>query len=473
MVDARVAIVGAGSSGIAACQVLEERGIRFDCFEKGSDIGGLWRYENDNGLASAYHCLHTNTSREATRYASYPMPDAYPDFPHHTQMLAYLEDYVEYFGFRGKIRFRAEVRRVAPVDGAWKVDWLDASGQARSDRYTAVLVASGHHWDPRWPIRSLPGAFTGREIHSHFYRTPESCVDKNVLVIGIGDSAMDIACDTSRVSKMTFLTARRGAWMIPKYLDGVPIDQVGRKLQARSPLTGEVASGPLFNIARSLLARKIDSIQGRPEDHGLPKPDHKFAAGTATASSEILPRIEQGRVTPKAWISRLDKERVCFQDGSVEEIDVIVYCTGYRIALPFLAREILDPADNDAPLYMRVVHPDHPGLYFIGLVDVPGPLNPLSELQAEWVADLLEHRVQLPSRAQMQKAIAREDRRRERRFGAPKRHAIHVDYYPYRRALQRERKRRRRGHASQRNPVAAGAGASGLDGSPSAGTGSL
>src|SRR5580692_1262581 len=112
MIDKKVAIIGAGCSGISACQVLEDRGIPFDCFEKGSDIGGLWRYENDNALASAYHCLHTNTSRETTRYASYPMPEDYPDFPHHTQILAYLEDYVEHFGFREKIRFRTEVTRV-------------------------------------------------------------------------------------------------------------------------------------------------------------------------------------------------------------------------------------------------------------------------------------------------------------------------------------------------------------------------
>jgi dimethylaniline monooxygenase (N-oxide forming) len=451
MIDKRVGIIGAGSSGIAACQVLEERGIPYDCFEKGSDIGGLWRYENDNALASAYHCLYINTSRETARYASYPMPDNYPDFPHHTQILAYLEDYVRHFGFREKIRFRTEVMRVESVDGAWEVEWRDATGETQRQLYTEVLVASGHHWDPRWPNPEPAGTFAGEQIHSHFYRTADSYKDKNVLVVGIGDSAMDIACDTSRVSKMTFLTARRGAWIIPKYLGRVPLDQLTIKLQSRFPVAGEVASGVLFNIGRVAFARRLDSIQGRPEDHGLPKPDHTFGMGIATASSDIYPRIGQGRVQPKPWISRLDGERVCFEDGSAEDVDVIVYCTGYKITLPFLSGEVIDPKDNELPLYRRVVHPDQPGLYFIGLIDVAGPVNPLSELQAEWVADLLEGKVELPSRARMQKAIAREDGRRQQRFGAPKRNVLHVDYVPYLTALRRERKRRRRG--GRRAPV--------------------
>jgi dimethylaniline monooxygenase (N-oxide forming) len=446
MIDGRVAIIGAGSSGIAACQVLAQRGIPFDCFEKGSNVGGLWRYENDNAMASAYASLHINTSRETARYASYPMPGDYPDFPHHTQMLAYLEDYVEHFGFRSGIRFRTEVTAVAPAGGAWEVRWRDAAGATGSERYGAVLIASGHHWQPRrLDLEARLGPFAGTQMHSHSYRTAESFAEKNVLVVGIGDSAMDIACDTSRVSKMTFLTARRGAWIVPKYLGSTSLGEVGLRLQSRVPIAGEVASGALFNIGRSVFARKIERIHGRPQDYGLPKPDHGFGVGVPTASGEIFTRIGLGRVTPKPWISRLDGERVHFEDGSAESIDAIVHCTGYEIALPFLSADILDPTGNQAPLYGRVVHPDRPGLYFIGLIDVAGPLNPLSELQAQWVADLLEHRVELPSRAEMRRTIAREERRRQKRFGAAGRHAIYVDYGPYLHTLRRERKRRRGG----------------------------
>jgi dimethylaniline monooxygenase (N-oxide forming) len=448
--EGRVAVIGAGSSGMAACQALRERGLAFDCFEKGSDVGGLWRYENDNGLASAYASLHVNTSRKTAQYSSYAMPDDYPDFPHHTQMLAYLQEYAEHFSLREHIRFCTEVTAIRQVGGdGWEVEWREADGAVHTDRYAGVLVASGHHWCPRNP-EPLPGSFGGLEIHSHFYRTARDFEGMNVLVVGLGDSAVDIASDTSRVSKMTFLTARRGAWILPKYFGGQPLGEVALRLMSRSPISGEVAGGPLFKLTTSVFSR-LNTLQlGRPEAHGLPKPDHKFGADIAAVASDFYTRIGHGRVTPKPWISRTEGKQVFFNDGSAEEIDVIVYCTGYKIALPFLPRAVVD-ADGTVPLYKRVVHPELPGLYFVGLIDVAGPLNPLAELQAEWIADLLEGKVRLPSSARMRQAIAREDRRRQKRFGARGRHAIYVDYAPYHLALRRERRRRRgRDGASER-----------------------
>ena len=85
-----------------------------------------------------------------------------------------------------------------------------------------MLVANGHHWDARWPEPPFPGEFDGRAVHAHDYKTPDDMEDKNVLVLGIGNSATDIAVETSRVSNMTYLAMRRGAYVIPKYLQGSP-----------------------------------------------------------------------------------------------------------------------------------------------------------------------------------------------------------------------------------------------------------
>ncbi len=441
--DGRVAVIGAGSSGMAACQVLQERGLPFDCFEKGSDIGGLWRYENDNTLSSAYASLHINTPRKIAQYASYPMPEDYPDFPDNNLVLAYLEDYLEHFALREHIRFRTEVLSIQRVEAVWEVRWRDTDDTLHSDRYAAVLVASGHHWDPRPMDPPLPGSFDGRQLHSHFYRTTDGLEGKNVLVVGMGDSAIDIACDTARVSKITFLAARRGAWILPRYLGSRPLSEIGVRLQSRVPIAREVAGGPLFKIGSRILSRRISSFVGRPDDHGLPRPDHRFGSGIFTGPADIYTQIGLGRVTPKRWISHLDGGQAAFEDGSTEDIDVIVYCTGYKISLPFLADSIVDPENGSVPLYKRVIHPDLPGLYFIGLIDVAGPLNPLAELQAQWIADLLQDKAELPSRARMMQAIAREDDRRQKRFGG-RRHAIHVDFVPYLQALRRERKRARR-----------------------------
>ena len=425
-------MIGAGSSGIASCQVLHERGVPFDCFERGSGVGGNWRYHNDNGMSSAYRSLFINTSRNLMEYAKYPMPRDYPDYPHHTQIARYFDDYVDHFGFRDRIRFGTEVTRVEPADGGgWDVTLHD--GTTRN--YGSVLVANGHHWDPRWPEPPYPGEFDGDQVHSHHYKVPDPYAGKRVLVVGIGNSAMDIACETSRVSEMTFLSARRGAWIIPKYIGSTPTDELGNPAITRLP----------FAVLRTMYHRRIAKQQGNPEDYGLPKPDHKLGEAHPTISSEILPRIGHGRVTPKPSIGRLEGGSVRFEDGSVERIDSIVWCTGYRITFPFLSEEVMEVRDNVVPLYRRVAHPERPGLYFIGLVQPLGAIMPLAEAQSEWIADVIEGKAELPDPDRMHREIEREHERMRKRYVASKRHTIQVDFYPYLRQLQKERKRRRSG----------------------------
>jgi cation diffusion facilitator CzcD-associated flavoprotein CzcO len=429
---ASVCIIGAGSSGIAACQVLAARGIEFDCFEKGSDVGGNWRYDNDNGMSSAYRSLFINTSRRMMQYASYPMPEDYPDYPHHTQIARYFDAYVDHFGLRDRITFNTEVTRVEPGAGGWNVTLDD--GTTRT--YEAVLVANGHHWDARWPEPPFPGqeSFAGEQLHSHDYREPdERFRDRNVLVLGIGNSATDIAVETSRHSRITYLAMRRGAHVLPKYLRGKPTDELGTEFLSRLP----------FWLTRWAFARALRQAQGDMESYGLPRPDHKLGEAHPTISSDLLPRIGHGRIKVKPNVERIDGGTVHFVDGTSAAIDTIVWCTGYRISFPFLSSEVVDATDNRIALYRRVVHPDRPGLYFIGLVQPLGAVMPIAELQSEWIADVLEGKVPLPDAEDMKRVIEREDRRMGKRYVASKRHTIQVDFHPYMRVLRRERRRKR------------------------------
>ena len=115
-----ICVIGAGSSGIVAVKVLREHGLDVVCYEKGSGLGGNWRYQNDNGMSAAYRSLHINTSKARMAYSDYPMPDDYPDYPHHSQVLDYFEDYVDHFDCRDAIQFQTSVESVEPTDdGRW------------------------------------------------------------------------------------------------------------------------------------------------------------------------------------------------------------------------------------------------------------------------------------------------------------------------------------------------------------------
>src|SRR4051794_16572446 len=165
--QAQVCIIGAGSSGITVAQVLAGRGVDFDCFEAGSGIGGNWRYGNDNEMSSAYESLHINTSRQMMEYAAYPMPESLPDYPDHRQVARYFDDFVDHYGLRERITFRTEVTRIRPLPAStetgtrYEVTTRSRDGGAPETRtYRDVIVANGHHWDPRWPEPSFPGQDT-------------------------------------------------------------------------------------------------------------------------------------------------------------------------------------------------------------------------------------------------------------------------------------------------------------------------
>jgi dimethylaniline monooxygenase (N-oxide forming) len=442
----RVCVIGAGSSGIASCQVLGARGIEFDCFEVGSEVGGNWRYMNDNGMSSAYRSLHINTSRDLMAYATFPMPRDYPDYPDHRQIAAYFDAYVDRFGFRDKIRFRTEVTAVEPAGSQWRVRWRSRNGGNEGEGlYRAVFVANGHHWDARWPEPPFPGSedFVGEQMHAHDYKTPDVLEGKRVLVLGIGNSACDLAVEASRIADGTLLAMRRGAYVLPKYLFGKPTDETNTPGLTRLPLS----------LQRAFFQASVRFVQGKMTDYGLPQPDHKLLEAHPTISSDLLSRIGHGDIEVRPNIERFEGERsVRFVDGRVDEVDLVIYCTGYKITFPFFSDGLVTARDNHIPLYRRVVHPELPGLYFIGLLQPLGAIMPLAEAQSEWIADVLERKAALPDRATMRAVIRREDERMRKRYVASKRHTIQVDFHPYMRVLERERKRgrRRRGLAGLR-----------------------
>ena len=438
----RVCIIGAGSSGIAAAQVLHARGVDFDCFEVGSRVGGNWRYGNDNEMSSAYRSLHINTSRQLMEYRTFPMPEQLPDYPSHWQIAEYFDSYVDHFGFRDTISFRTEVTLVEPVrDGTGGASY-DVTVRGRTEhgeptepetrRYPHVIVANGHHWDPRWPEPSFPGAetFPGEQIHAHYYKTPDLLEGKRVLVLGIGNSATDIAVESSRVAAETYLAMRRGAHIVPKFVFGVPTDHLTDSALARGPL----------KLQQAAMAAMLRLTQGRVTDYGLPKPDHAVLHAHPTVSDDLLTRLGHGDLIVKPNIDRFEGAKVFFADGTAVEVDTVVYCTGYKVTFPFLDERVVRTADNHIDLYRRVADPEHPGLYFIGLVQPLGAIMPLAEIQAEWVADLVTGVGALPGREEMRRQIRVYDEAVRKRYVASKRHTIQVDFHKYFAEIERERR---------------------------------
>jgi hypothetical protein len=240
---------------------------------------------------------------------------------------------------------------------------------------------------------------------------------------------MDIATEATFNAKRTFLASRRGAYILPKYMFGRPLDQIGvNKLTPLLP----------FTFRRLFLETMYKVSVGSMEDYGLPKPDHKIGEAHPTISADVLNRITHGEITIKPNLSELQGDRVRFDDGSVEEVDVIVYCTGYKVTFPFFDEGLVSAPDNDLPLFRRVFHPDIDNVFFIGLLQPLGAIMPLAEAQGGWVAAYLRGEYALPDPRALRADIETERKKMFKRYVASKRHTMQVDFDNYLHALGKE-----------------------------------
>jgi cation diffusion facilitator CzcD-associated flavoprotein CzcO len=384
---------------------------------------------NANGVSSSYKSLHINTSRGRMAFSDFPMPESYPDFPRHDQIADYFDAYVDHFGFRDKLRFETEVKHVEPrAGGGFDVTVATAGDDGEVLAYDAVIVANGHHWNPRWPEPAFPGSdsFEGEQMHSHQYKDESQLTGRDVVVLGMGNSAMDIAVDASYHAKSTYLAARRGAHIVPKYIFGKPMDTIGGSERIPAPVR--------FAMFRQLLKLQVGDLT----NYGLPEPDHKFAEAHPTVSGRILDRLAHGAVIPKPNIERLDGDQVVFTDGSSVHADLVVYCTGYRISFPFLDDDVVDARDNELRLYKHLFHTGVAGLYFLGFVQPLGAIMPIAERQSQLIARHVIRDYALPDAGRMERDIRRKREAMRKRYVASKRHTIQVDYDDYMRELSHE-----------------------------------
>jgi dimethylaniline monooxygenase (N-oxide forming) len=260
-----------------------------------------------------------------------------------------------------------------------------------------------------------------------------------VLVLGMGNSAMDIAVESSYHAAAVFLAARRGAHIVPKYALGKPIDTM-------SP-----GGWMPFSWRMRLMRLLIGFVQGPVENYGLPRPDHRLGEAHPTVSADILSRVAHGAVLPRANIAELCGDSVRFVDGSVEKVDVIIYCTGYRVTFPFFDEGFIAASENDLPLFRRVFKPGIANLGFIGLLQPLGAIMPIAEAQGRWFAEYLCGRYALPDVEEMRRDMDRERAAMFATFVKSKRHTMEVDFDGYLRQLDKEMRRGAR--RARRNPA--------------------
>ncbi len=376
-----VAIIGAGASGIGVGKALRQAGVEFDIIEASSRFGGNW--QPDGPASKMYDSAHLISSRRNTQFADYPMPDSYPDYPAHPLVFSYLTDLAEHFDLPKRTRFNTRVARMERQDSGWRLHF----DQGPPSDYRMVIVCNGLLRQPKVP--QVPGQFDGEVIHASKYRSSEQFRHQRVLVVGSGNSGCDIAVDAAHTASKAFHSTRRGYYYMPKFIAGKPTQEW---------LMDEASNHPdeqsYWAHVRSVF--KLAGYDG--VDYGLLEPDHAIEACHPIMNSQILYHIGHGDITPKPDISRFDGKHVVFSDGSREEIDVLLWATGYDIDLPFLDASLYDWKGCFNNLFLRMIPQEFDDLMFIGYLNTPSGIGNLANIMGRFAAEYVQaFRAQSPA----------------------------------------------------------------------------
>lgn len=431
----KVCVVGAGSSGLTVAKNFCDLGFEVDLLERHQDLGGLWNYDSPGGRV--YRSTHMISSKYFTQYPDYWMPRDYPDYPHHRQVLDYLRQYAEHFGLAEKIQFGTSVQNVtrAPGGNGWLVEL--SHGECR--HYGRLVLANGHHVSPRIP--EYPGTFTAEVVHSSEYKTADILAGKRVLVVGGGNSGCDIAVEAAQNADRCWHSTRRGYYYVPKYLFGLPADRAGDwLLKYRAPLW----------LRRVVTLWLLRMVVGPAARNGLPKPDHRIFETHPIVNTLLPYYVKHGDVVCKPDIRSFDGQHVEFVDGSREEVDLIVFATGYNIDFPWMDKADLNWHNGRPRLFRHFLHPAYDDLFIAGMIQPDSGIFQLVHWQALVMARFsraVEEKRSVADYLRQLKHDASEDLGGGIHYQHTSRHSIEVEHWSYRRGLMKIARRLERGLA--------------------------
>jgi hypothetical protein len=343
-------IVGAGPCGLMTAKTFKKAGIAFDVFEKHNDVGGIWDMKNTG--TPLYDAAHFISSRTKSGFPNFPMPDSFPDYPNHHHILTYIRSYAQHENLYQHIQFNT---KVTGVEKHGDDNWLVTTDDGKTRNYAGIVCCNGTLWTENMPI--LRGQFDGTIRHGRTFKYSTEFVGKRILVMGGGNSGVDIACEAATFGNAAFLSLRRGYHFIPKYIFGKPSDvfaDEGPKLPRK--------------MEQWVFEKVLKIINGDQTRLGLPKPDHKLLESHPVLNSQIFHHLQHGNIKIKPDVDRLEGHDVVFTDGNRETIDEIICATGYNFAIPYAA-EFFDWTDNRPQLYLNIFNPKHDNIFTVGFIE--------------------------------------------------------------------------------------------------------
>ncbi|GMS78304.1 hypothetical protein PENTCL1PPCAC_479 [Pristionchus entomophagus] len=419
----RVCVVGAGAAGLPAIKACVEEGLEVVCYEKTADIGGLWNYRpNDPEVGGTVMATTVvNTSKEMMAYSDFPPDEKLPNFMHHSLLLQYIRDYAVKFDLLRHVHFNTPVKMITKEDGRWRVQ-LEKGDIEYFDR---LMLCTGHHARPQHPQLRGMDMFRGRVMHAHEYRDFKGFEGKDVFLLGIGNSALDIAVDLAKIAKSVTISTRRGSWIFNRVSQGgMPYDTL---LMTR--VYDWLMKTIPWTVANDFMEHRLQQRMDH-DIYGL-RPLHRFFQQHPTVNDALANLLCAGLVTITEDIDCLTPSSVIVKGGRSFPCDVFISCTGYAFGYPYLEPGTLAITDHRADLYKYVFPMEAEDVAVIGLIQPIGSIAPIAEMQARWSARVFAGRISLPSSSERREDAERKRQEMRRRYFESTKHTIQVDYLKY------------------------------------------
>jgi dimethylaniline monooxygenase (N-oxide forming) len=404
----RVLVVGAGPVGLAVVKECLEVGLEVVAFDRQEGPGGVFRHnhEFDGGV---WDTCQLTSSPWVTAFSDFPPDDASSVHHHHTGYLAYLERYIAHFKLESHLHFRHTIEAVVyNRDGGWDVTVRnDITGERSTRHVDFVAICAGLNLQPKDVV--LPGMddFQGEIRHVASYKSNRDCAGKKLIIVGNGESAVDIAADVSRVAEETFLSMRRGTFIIPRINSqgGLANDYDTNRMRYASPIAmrnwymthkGRIGFDAGEHTAASAVAvQMLETSEAGPMSQ------------TATKNDDFIDPLLRGRLKVRRHIVRFDRDAVVFSDGVRQEADVVLFAHGYNPSFPFLKLPSGVGQRHPGLLYLRMFMPEMgASLAFCGFArPAIGAIPPTGEMQARYFALVAAGLRSLPSPTQMRAAV--------------------------------------------------------------------
>lgn len=408
-----IAIIGAGPSGVTTAKSALECGLIPTVLEKGDAVGGVWK--GSHGYP--WNSMNANVSHFTISFSDFPYDKSVPAYPHQMQVAQYLSNYADYFQLGKYLHFNCNVQKVCQVGKKWRVDWINGDNQFQFDIFDFVVVATGLYTKSYIPPFEGIEKFQGAIVTANQYKSPEALSGKTVLVIGNAFSGCEIASEQSTTAKRVIHMFRRPFWILPRYVpksadknEKLPWDLVF--YNRSGPINFKANSVDELFLQINNWFRQVcgqDSIDERLKMNGDFKEPPFF-----TISDTYLEAVKSKRVQLKvSGLKGFTETGVVFEDGTSENFDAVIVCTGYRTGFPFFDVSILKELEYQRAckyqpvLLHKTVFPRNlPGLAFVGLVCPP--YFAIVELQAKWACMVFSGKLKHPTKEEIENGITQE-----------------------------------------------------------------